>query len=122
MADIDLHLFAGPGGWETGARLAGHTGLSVGIELDRDACRTAQAAGHQRIRADVATYPLAPPVGRGDGLVASPPCQAWSTAGKRLGELDQPKVFDRIAAYAVGRPAATMEWADPRSALTAEPM
>lgn len=80
-----LDLFSGPGGWDEGARLAGYTGPLVGIEWDHDACRTAVAAGHPRIRADVAQYPTEPFVGKVDGLIASPPCQSFSHAGKRAG-------------------------------------
>lgn len=83
--ELWLDLFAGPGGVDEGARLAGYTGPLVGIEHDLDACRTATAAGHPRICADVATYPTAPFTGRVDGLWASPPCQSFSRAGKRAG-------------------------------------
>lgn len=83
-----LDLFAGAGGADEGARLAGYTGRIVGLETDHDACRTAVAAGHLRIRADVATYPTAPLVGKVDGLWASPPCQSFSHAGKRGGISD----------------------------------
>lgn len=83
-----LDLFSGPGGWDEGARLAGFTGPLVGIEWDHDACRTAVAAGHQRIRADVAQYPTEPFDGKVDGLIASPPCQSFSHAGKRAGITD----------------------------------
>jgi DNA (cytosine-5)-methyltransferase 1 len=82
---LTLNLFAGPGGWCTGARIAGYDGPMVGIEKDAAACATARAAGHCRIRADVATYPHAPLAGRVDGLLASPPCPDWSITGKRLG-------------------------------------
>lgn len=83
-------LFAGPGGWDEGARLAGYTGELVGLEWDMPACRTAVAAGHARIRADVATYPTAPFAGKVDGLIASPPCQSFSQAGNRRG-LEDPR-------------------------------
>lgn len=83
-----VDLFAGPGGADEGARLAGYTGPIVGIEKDRDACRTATAAGHWRVQADVATYPTAPFAGKIDGLWASPPCQSFSQAGKRGGLAD----------------------------------
>lgn len=82
-----VDLFAGPGGWDEGARLAGYTGELVGIETDDDACATAEAAGHRRIQADVATYDPAEFAGA-DGLIASPPCQSFSQAGKRGGISD----------------------------------
>lgn len=117
-----LDAFAGPGGWDTGLRLAGYRGYVLGIEHDMAACRTAVAAGHPRVRADVAAFPLAHLAGRVEGLIASPPCQAWSAAGDRKGELDRPAVFARIAAFAAGRAPEQVEWHDERSALTAEPM
>lgn len=76
-------LFAGPGGWDEGARNVGLR--TVGLEKDHAACRTAVAAGHARIRCDVATYPTAPFRGI-PGLIASPPCQDFSAAGSRVGE------------------------------------
>jgi len=71
--------YGGPGGWAEGARMLGLT--EVGIELDPWACATRRAAGHQVIRADVATFPLGHLAGRVTGLIMSPPCQAFSTAG-----------------------------------------
>ena len=108
MAQVDgviVDLFAGPGGWDEGLRMIGRTDV-VGVEWDESACRTAEAAGHKRVRADVsALEPL--DFVRGAALcdllgisvadaiathrcpslpIASPPCQAWSFAGKRGGE------------------------------------
>ncbi|PSJ23919.1 hypothetical protein B7P34_36190, partial [Streptosporangium nondiastaticum] len=77
MNGLVVDLFAGPGGWEQGARIAGFTGPIVGIEWDRDACRTAAAAGHWRVQADVSLYPTAPFVGKTDGLIASPVCPTF---------------------------------------------
>ena len=77
-----VDLYAGPGGWSHGLRQLGLT--DVGIELDTAACATRAAAGHATIRADVAAIPIEPMVGRVTGLIASPPCQSFSTAG--LGE------------------------------------
>lgn len=114
--------FAGPGGWSEGLKLAGFTGTAVGIEWDWSACKTAKAAGHLRVQADVATYPLEHLAGKVDGLIQSPPCQAWSMAGDRKGEVDRPAVFARIATFANGREPEVHEWADERSFLTAEPM
>lgn len=80
-----LDLFAGPGGWDQGAHQLGLR--TVGVEWDGDACRTAQAAGHQRVQADVQQLQ---PRGQLQGLIASPPCQDLSIAsgGKGRGELD----------------------------------
>lgn len=77
-----LDLFAGPGGADLGMRSFGLDPL--GIEWDDAACATRQAADLQTVQADVADLdPLEfPPV---DGLWASPPCQDFSTAGKRAG-------------------------------------
>lgn len=78
-----LDLFAGPGGWSEGLRMLGLS--DIGIEWDDAACRTRAAAGHRTIRADVSQYPTAPFVGKVTGLIASPPCQAFSAAGQRKG-------------------------------------
>lgn len=78
-----LDLFAGPGGWSEGLRMLGLA--DIGIEWDDAACRTRRAAGHLTLRADVAKYPTAPFVGKVTGLIASPPCQDFSLAGKRAG-------------------------------------
>lgn len=53
----------------------------VGVEWDKAACQTRAAAGLLTIRADVAKYPTVPHA----GLIASPPCQAFSMAGKGKG-------------------------------------
>lgn len=111
--------FAGPGGWDEGAALLGVASI-VGYEHDKAACETAQAAGHHRILADVQTVER-----DGDcwGYISSPPCQAWSRAGKRQGILDQPAIFAHLDAI-----IATGEWIDyprdgwhdPRSPLVLE--
>lgn len=78
-----LDPFAGPGGWSEGLRLLGLA--DVGIEWDAAACATRAAAGHLTIRADVEQYPTAPFAGKVEGLVMSPPCPDFSTAGKGTG-------------------------------------
>lgn len=78
-----LDLFAGPGGWSVGLSLLGHH--DIGLEWDKSACLTRAAAGHLTIRADVSNYPTAPFKNRVTGLIASPPCQDWSVAGKQAG-------------------------------------
>lgn len=117
-----LELFAGAGGWSTGLRMAGHTGPAIGIEWDLPACRTAMAAGHQRVCADVELYPPAVFGDRMTGLICSPPCPSFSAAGAGAGKTDMPLVHERIRAYARGERPPDRDWADVRSQLTAEPM
>jgi DNA (cytosine-5)-methyltransferase 1 len=120
---VILDLFAGPGGWDEGARLAGYDGELVGIEKDELACATARAAGHDRIHADIAAYPVDEFRGRVDGLIASPPCQAWSRAGKALGLKDQPAIWGHARQVEqAGRwvPYPRDGWRDDRSPLVLE--
>lgn len=46
-----VDLFAGPGGWDEGLKLLGHTSV-IGLEWDKSACETATAAGHHRAQVD----------------------------------------------------------------------
>lgn len=117
-----VDLFAGPGGWDEGAAIIGVTN-TYGLEFEANACRTAEAAGHARMLGDLSIVDpteYRPAV----GLIASPPCQAWSRSGKQLGRLDKAACFDLVDAHARGEGigAVTHEWADPRSHLVAEPM
>ncbi|WP_435125535.1 DNA cytosine methyltransferase [Actinacidiphila sp. bgisy144] len=118
-----LDLFAGPGGWSYAASVLGVRDL--GLEWDPWACRTRAAAGLLTIRTDVSVYPTWPFVGRTWGVIASPPCQAWSMAGRRLGLFDQPLVHQAVADLAAGRDTRAsllVECRDQRSLLAAEPM
>lgn len=120
-APIVLDLFAGPGGWDTGLRATGYTGPLIGVEHDADACATARAAGHTRHHGDV---PALDPTTFGPvaGLIASPPCQTYSTAGDRQGALDIAAVVALMSAHLRGRAIDDgYAWADERSKLTAEP-
>jgi DNA (cytosine-5)-methyltransferase 1 len=84
-----VDLFRGPGGWSTGLRSLGFTGVEVGLDIDKSACATAIATGHTET-ASVDIYEQDPAVfGRGmvDGLIASPPCPTFSAAGGRFGRL-----------------------------------
>ena len=121
-----IDLFAGPGGWDVGA---GPLGIEpVGVEYDDAACATREAAGLKTIQADVAALD---PVGFAgdegcDLLIASPPCQAWSMAGKRQGQDDLPLVFDYTRTMHTGG-VHPPEWyrercADDRSLLVCEPL
>ncbi|TWV42575.1 DNA cytosine methyltransferase [Streptomyces misionensis] len=118
-----LDLFAGPGGWSHALTLLGMR--DVGLEWDTWACNTRARAGQLTIQTDVARYPAWIFSGRVLGLIASPPCQAWSRAGKRLGLVDQPLVHQAVADLAAGRDTREQllaACADPRSLLAAEPM
>lgn len=115
-------MFAGPGGWDEGLRDLGIAPL--GIEWDEAACATRAAAGHETIRADVADLdPLdfAPC----DLLIASPPCQAFSAAGKGNGHLDLEVIFETADELATGndvRKEALCYCLDERSLLVVEPL
>jgi DNA (cytosine-5)-methyltransferase 1 len=117
-----IDLFAGAGGWDEGMRELGLSAL--GIDNDRWACATARAAGHERLEADIAALdPRAfAPVW---GLIASPPCQAYSIAGRQLGREDKPRVIACAHEIAAGHDTRAEHLAscrDPRSLLTVEPL
>jgi DNA (cytosine-5)-methyltransferase 1 len=117
-----VDLFAGAGGWDEGLRELDYK--TVGIDVDRWACATACAAGHKRIEADIAALdPEAfSPVW---GLLGSPPCQAYTNSGKKLGRLDKPHVVACAHELAAGHDTRAEHLAacrDPRSLLTVEPL
>jgi DNA (cytosine-5)-methyltransferase 1 len=85
VGDLVLCLFCGAGGSTLGIHAAMPDADIVGIDNDRDSCLTHQAAGFPTIRADLATLPKEPFVGKVTGLWASPPCTDFSRAGKRAG-------------------------------------
>lgn len=81
-----VDLFAGPGGWDVGA--AALDLHPIGIENDPAACATRYAAGlatWQQSVPDVTDDQLDRLAGHVDGLIASPPCQDFSKAGKGAG-------------------------------------
>lgn len=117
-----VNLFAGPGGWDEGLRSFGQAAL--GIDSNLAACETAEAAGHRRQLADVAA--LDPrEFGPLSGLIASPPCQAFTKIGKNLGKLDKAEVVACAKDACKGRDtraARLGECHDSRSLLTMEPV
>lgn len=121
--DLNLDLFAGPGGWSEALRALGLR--EIGLEWDTAACRTRAAAGHATIQTDVSAYPAEPFAGRIRGLIASPTCTPYSRAGKGLGLVDQPLVHQAVDDLSRGRDTRASLLAvckDPRSILAAEPM
>jgi DNA (cytosine-5)-methyltransferase 1 len=117
-----VDLFAGAGGWDEGLVQLGYR--ATGIDTDPYACATARAAGHQRLRADVASldpHGMAPAW----GLIASPPCQAYSSAGSKLGRHDKPSLIACANDLAAGRDTRgdhAPRLRDARSLLTVEPL
>ncbi len=97
-----IDLFAGPGGWDMGARILGVADQFEGFEIDRDACETARAAGFKRYRRDVTTLDPAR-FSDATGLVVSPPCPTFSDAGNRTGRSeDYQKALDAITCLGEG--------------------
>lgn len=126
-----VDLFAGPGGWDEGLRSTGYAGEVVGIEMDKDACATAEAAGHRRVMGDIrniAPRDVVPLGARLQGLIASPPCQTFSQAGKGAGRsrLDAIAAAARHVAAGAAIPDAArregLDVGDPRSTLVLEPL
>lgn len=88
-----VDLFAGPGGWDHAAKQHGLD--PIGFERDPDACATRTAAGLTTIRADLLAYQ--PPHGyTADGLIASPPCPAFSASGNGQGRDELPALIDAL--------------------------
>ncbi len=117
-----IDLFAGHG-WDVAARQLGLPD-PLGIEWDAAACATREAAGMPTLQADIAALePL--DFGLVTGLIASPPCQSFSGAGKGGGKHDQDIVIRcayELAAGLDSRPERAAECQDPRSLLTVEPL
>lgn len=89
-----VDLFAGMGGWDLAARDFGLDPL--GIEHNPAACATREAAGLATLQADIAALDPAD-FAPCDGLIASPPCQDFSVAGKGAGrEGDRGQLVDEV--------------------------
>ena len=87
-----VSLYCGAGGACLGLRQAGFD-VVAGLDLDEDALATYAAAGGHPVEHEITEEVPVPPelVGALTGLDllwASPPCQPWSRAGKRLGADD----------------------------------
>ncbi|HEX7355283.1 MAG TPA: DNA cytosine methyltransferase [Mycobacteriales bacterium] len=90
---VIVDLFAGAGGWDVAARDLGL--CPIGIETDAAACATRSAAGLRTVRADVTSIDPGTWPARVDGLIASPPCPAFSRAGDGRGV----RALDGLCAY-----------------------
>lgn len=90
-----LDLFRGAGGWSVACQQLGIEDL--GVEVMKEANATAEAAGHRTAWTDVWEPPATLP--QVDGLIASPPCQTFSAAGKGAG---RQALADIVGAITVG--------------------
>jgi DNA (cytosine-5)-methyltransferase 1 len=99
---VDIDCFAGPGGWDVAARWLDRDPL--GVEWDDDANATAEAAGFTRISGDVAALdPVAVAGGEPVDLhIESPPCTAFSSAGKGAGRDLEDSLLDAVDAIELG--------------------
>jgi DNA (cytosine-5)-methyltransferase 1 len=84
-----LDLFAGAGGLSHGFATAGFDVVAA-AEWDRDACDTFAKAHPGAVvhDGDISTMSFRHLRGEVDVVVGGPPCQPWSTGGKRLGADD----------------------------------
>lgn len=113
-----LDLFCGAGGW----------GDHYGIDSDQDVGQTRAAAGLQTSVADVGAVPMSVIKSTFEGIVgmvASPPCPPFSTAGSRAGAEDMDNILAAVTTQGYGmdtRRAYGDQCVDARSMLSAEPL
>lgn len=113
-----IDLFAGPGGWDVAAR---NIGLDVqGIEMDQSAVATRVAEGLGAIWSDVRK--VEPTLIESPGLIASPPCQTFSKAGKGEGRKALDVVFAEAWKVWNGDGIGYGEFEDERTGLVLEPL
>lgn len=85
-----LEGFAGPGGFSEALRMLGLP-AGPGIEFNRDACATAEAAGYPRICKDIRTVDPADYI-QATGWASGSPCPTFAAPGKRTGNTDNDRV------------------------------
>ncbi len=95
-----VDLFCGACGMGLGMRRAGHETV-LALDKDEDAVETAREAGFPAQVGDVGSFDYSgtipdPVDGIVDGIVAGPPCQGFSSAGKRLGARDPRNGFPAL--------------------------
>ncbi|WP_404868547.1 DNA cytosine methyltransferase [Kitasatospora griseola] len=126
-----IDLFAGPGGLDTAAKALG-VPVVTGIEWDKDACATRDAAALPTVSDDVRKYRPSH-FREANVLVGGPPCQTFTVAGNGEGRaaLDQVLEFARrYAGVQPGRYAEEFaairhdlgELSDERTGLVLEPL
>lgn len=114
-----VDLCAGPGGWDIAARRLGID--VVGIEWDEAACETRRAAGLLTVQGDIRKYgPKDFPTAK--GLIASPPCQTFSAAGKGAGRAALDLVRELILKLAAREEVDYTAFDDDRTGLVLEPL
>jgi len=117
-----LDLFAGSG-WGVACDALGIE--EFGVENMTAACQTREAAGFTTVGSDVWEYE-APWHGEFDGLIASPPCQTFSLAGKGKGRQALDDVLLAVGSEAyqtkAGLRLAAEQFGDDRTALVLMPM
>lgn len=109
-----VDLFAGAGGWDLAA-LALEIDVH-GIELDPSACATRRAAGLATTEGDVRAY--RPRDFPAQMLIASPPCQTFSMAGRGAGRADLEKILAAVRSLDF----ASDVYTDERTGLILEPL
>lgn len=114
-----VDLFAGPGGLDHGATLAGIP--SVGIEWDANAVATRVAAGLATVHGDVRRY------GPGDFpdakiLTGGPPCQTFTVAGAGAGRAALANVLHAVRRMGDRKPVDPRMLGDERTGLVLEPL
>jgi DNA (cytosine-5)-methyltransferase 1 len=110
-------LFAGAGGWDLAAERLGLQG--IGVESNGAACATLRAAGFPVFQGSV-TDPMIegnPAISGAPGLIASPPCQTFSSAGNGKGRADMDKILEALRRWAW----SPDDFSDPRTSLVLEP-
>ncbi|MER8017709.1 DNA cytosine methyltransferase [Streptomyces griseoluteus] len=87
-----VDLFAGPGGLDVAADVLGYE--ITGVEWDKDACATREAAGLDTFQGDVRQYRAAffP---HAQVLTGGPPCQTFTVAGHGAGR----RALDKVIVY-----------------------
>ncbi|MFE0039402.1 DNA cytosine methyltransferase [Streptomyces sp. NPDC059015] len=114
-----VDLFAGPGGMDHGAHMAGVP--SVGIEWDVNAVATRIAAGLATVHGDVRTYG---PRDFPDAtiLTGGPPCQTFTIAGDGSGRAELDRIITAVKQMGAGDHVDPSMFADERTALILEPL